>query len=149
MSMASCTIWQPCMCQAFIGRISFSKRQAVSGHVLKSRRAWPDCCFRQINAACAKRAPRILLVLIFGVIVEEKPQKSKRKQPDFLRNGLFFGTPEGTRTPDLLVRSQSLYPTELPAQISNIKLCSQFRSKATLCFVASHSIQLSYRRVHF
>ena len=28
---------------------------------------------------------------------------------------LFFGTPEGTRTPDLLVRSQSLYPTELPA----------------------------------
>ena len=27
----------------------------------------------------------------------------------------FFGTPEGTRTPDLLVRSQSLYPTELPA----------------------------------
>ena len=26
-----------------------------------------------------------------------------------------FGTPEGTRTPDLLVRSQSLYPTELPA----------------------------------
>ena len=28
---------------------------------------------------------------------------------------LFFGTPEGTRTPDLLIRSQSLYPTELPA----------------------------------
>ena len=26
-----------------------------------------------------------------------------------------FGTPEGTRTPDLLIRSQSLYPTELPA----------------------------------
>ena len=25
------------------------------------------------------------------------------------------GTPEGTRTPDLLIRSQSLYPTELPA----------------------------------
>ena len=28
----------------------------------------------------------------------------------------FSGTPEGTRTPDLLVRSQSLYPTELPAR---------------------------------
>ena len=26
-----------------------------------------------------------------------------------------FGTPEGTRTPDLLIRSQSLYPTELLA----------------------------------
>ena len=25
----------------------------------------------------------------------------------------FHGTPEGTRTPDLLIRSQSLYPTEL------------------------------------
>ena len=27
----------------------------------------------------------------------------------------FFGTPEGIRTPDLLVRSQSLYPAELQA----------------------------------
>ena len=26
-----------------------------------------------------------------------------------------YGTLEGTRTPDLLIRSQSLYPTELPA----------------------------------
>ena len=30
---------------------------------------------------------------------------------------LVFGTPEGTRAPDLLVRSQSLYPTELPAHL--------------------------------
>jgi hypothetical protein len=28
-----------------------------------------------------------------------------------------YGTPEGIRTPDLLVRSQSLYPTELQARI--------------------------------
>ncbi len=28
---------------------------------------------------------------------------------------LFSGTPEGIRTPDLLVRSQTLYPAELPA----------------------------------
>ena len=28
----------------------------------------------------------------------------------------FFGTPKGTRTPDLLIRSQSLYPTELSAR---------------------------------
>ena len=27
------------------------------------------------------------------------------------------GTPEGIRTPDLLVRSQTLYPTELPARV--------------------------------
>ena len=30
--------------------------------------------------------------------------------------GFLGGTPEGTRTPDLLIRSQSLYPTELRAQ---------------------------------
>ena len=29
----------------------------------------------------------------------------------------FFGTPKGTRTPDLLIRSQSLYPTELSAHV--------------------------------
>ena len=29
----------------------------------------------------------------------------------------FFGTPKGTRTPDLLIRSQSLYPTELSAHM--------------------------------
>ena len=28
---------------------------------------------------------------------------------------VFTGTPKGTRTPDLLIRSQSLYPTELSA----------------------------------
>ena len=29
---------------------------------------------------------------------------------------LRFGVPEGIRTPDLLVRSQTLYPAELQAQ---------------------------------
>ena len=29
----------------------------------------------------------------------------------------FSGTPKGTRTPDLLIRSQSLYPTELSAHV--------------------------------
>ena len=41
-----------------------------------------------------------------------------------------FGTPEGTRTPDLLVRSQSLYPTELPAHkliISNALIYNSTR----------------------
>ena len=40
-------------------------------------------------------------------IIQQKTCKAKLYR--------FFGTPEGTRTPDLLVRSQSLYPTELPA----------------------------------
>ena len=29
-----------------------------------------------------------------------------------------FGAPEGTRTPDLLIRSQALYPAELRAHIA-------------------------------
>ena len=29
----------------------------------------------------------------------------------------FFGTAKGTRTPDLLIRSQSLYPTELSPHV--------------------------------
>ena len=34
------------------------------------------------------------------------------------------GTPEGTRTPDLLIRSQSLYPTELLAHTeSSVPAC--------------------------
>ena len=31
---------------------------------------------------------------------------------------VIFGTPQGIRTPDLLVRSQTLYPAELAALIA-------------------------------
>ena len=45
----------------------------------------------------------------------------------------FFGTPEGTRTPDLLVRSQSLYPTELPARIAFLKRLSILTQSFAKC----------------
>ena len=35
----------------------------------------------------------------------------------------FVGTPKGTRTPDLLIRSQSLYPTELSAHADSRLTC--------------------------
>ena len=35
------------------------------------------------------------------------------KKADTQKGICFFGTAKGTRTPDLLIRSQSLYPTEL------------------------------------
>ena len=42
------------------------------------------------------------------------------KSPNFLlKFGDFIGTAEGIRTPDLLVRSQTLYPAELQAHIFN------------------------------
>ena len=45
----------------------------------------------------------------------EKLQKVKSPE-NAVFTGL-FGTLEGIRTPDLLVRSQTLYPTELPARM--------------------------------
>ena len=57
------------------------------------------------------------------------------------------GTPEGTRTPDLLVRSQSLYPAELPARNTLLNCKYALYTKTTVWFVASHSIQLSYQRI--
>ena len=47
---------------------------------------------------------------------ESHPAYKKNRYPGW-DNG-FSGTPEGTRTPDLLIRSQSLYPTELPAHFA-------------------------------
>ena len=41
----------------------------------------------------------------------------QRKKPVTLFMSQAFGAPEGTRTPDLLIRSQTLYPAELPAHI--------------------------------
>ena len=34
---------------------------------------------------------------------------------------LSFGAPEETRTPDLLIRSQTLYPAELPAHVRSLE----------------------------
>ena len=61
---------------------------------------------------------------------------------------VFDGALEGTRTPDLLVRSQSLYPTELPARsikvpmyISTTKKKMQvFFSKSQLFFLHGASV---------
>ena len=43
--------------------------------------------------------------------IENKKQKKKALETKFPRHGAL----KGTRTPDLLVRSQSLYPAELSA----------------------------------
>ena len=41
----------------------------------------------------------------------------QRKEPVTFFMSQAFGAPEGTRTPDLLIRSQTLYPAELKAQV--------------------------------
>jgi hypothetical protein len=40
-----------------------------------------------------------------------------KNAPRHLCPGAVLGAPEETRTPDLLIRSQTLYPAELPAHI--------------------------------
>ena len=40
-----------------------------------------------------------------------------KNAPRHLCPGAVHGAPEETRTPDLLIRSQTLYPAELPAQV--------------------------------
>ena len=47
-----------------------------------------------------------------------------------------FGALEGTRTPDLLVRSQSLYPAELRARIHFICFCSLLATNRQLHLTA-------------
>ena len=51
----------------------------------------------------------------FITSIFENCLKSTKKARNLTILGFFLGTLEGTRTPDLLIRSQSLYPTELPA----------------------------------
>ena len=67
--------------------------------------------------------PRTLAISPFGetVLFESSPDFLHKKQsPPFWVN-FVFGALEKIRTPDLLVRSQTLYPAELPAQ--NILKC--------------------------
>ena len=47
------------------------------------------------------------------------PKNTKNPNPSPIGKKFGFcccGAPEGTRTPDLLIRSQTLYPAELPAR---------------------------------
>ena len=50
-------------------------------------------------------------------IIAAACRNKKRSPPDYQEG---FNAPEGIRTPDLLVRSQLLYPAELPAHLSDV-----------------------------
>ena len=60
---------------------------------------------------CSPSARRFESLVFKATKKEEQPRK---------RDFSSFGAPEGTRTPDLLVRSQTLYPTELPAHMERM-----------------------------
>ena len=48
-----------------------------------------------------------------AVVAATREQTKKEKA---LRRAFIFGALKGTRTPGLLIRSQTLYPAELPAR---------------------------------
>ena len=77
-----------------------ARRKGLEGlRPSRSQARWPDC------VRLRREGVRVLYTF---------RHKKIKPPPKWL---LYFGAPEGTRTPDLLVRSQSLYPTELPARI--------------------------------
>ena len=47
-------------------------------------------------------------------------RKRQKRRGSLFPWNLFFGALEGTRTPGLLIRSQTLYPAELPAQVQEV-----------------------------
>lgn len=56
-----------------------------------------------------------------GVFIP-KPLKTKNPEPRFNAiQGYFDCTPVGIRTPNLLIRSQMLYPIELRVQLYDVK----------------------------
>lgn len=74
-----------------------------------------------INAA-VKGNPFCTWMKQTGYLPKNKQQKSTHKTTNkrvFM--GANFGALEEIRTPDLLVRSQALYPTELPAQNASLR----------------------------
>ena len=60
---------------------------------------------------------------------------AQNKKAEAKTSAFFVGAPEGTRTPDLLVRSQSLYPTELRAHKCNGNILSQQKIKCKSNFL--------------
>ena len=54
-----------------------------------------------------------LCFFAFSLLVQIPPITQKNNDPPKVSR--YFGALEGIRTPDLLIRSQTLYPAELPA----------------------------------
>ena len=60
------------------------------------------------------RAVALLAVLCTAALFKSLPSCRQKEKPEHECVLVFLGAMEGTRTPGLLIRSQSLYPAELP-----------------------------------
>ena len=64
--------------------------------------------------------------------------QTKKEKPEHKRVLVFLGAMEGTRTPGLLIRSQSLYPAELPTH--------KFRSEHDVFYHSSGVLSTLFRK---
>ena len=58
-----------------------------------------------------------------------------KKEEQYLMVSLFFGALQGIRTPDLLVRSQTLYPAELAAHFFTARILYHIQMKKSTLFL--------------
>ena len=85
------------------------------------------------------KAPLGLLLLRKRGILLSEETKNPNPSPIEKRFGFsLFGAMEGTRTPGLLIRSQSLYPAELPTHT--------FRSEQDVFYHAGRGLSTVFRR---
>ena len=98
----------------------------------------PGCCLPRLRLGRAVRVP-------------STHKKRKTRTHCVL---VFLGAMEGTRTPGLLIRSQSLYPAELPTHTlrarnmmyysTGSELCQHFFAIIFLLFFRGHGKAVSY-----
>ena len=69
---------------------------------------------------------KVAIFLIRKTVLFESSLAKEQKIKSILKDELYFGALKRIRTHDLLVRSQTLYPTELPAQ-NILKCCGLFK----------------------
>ena len=80
------------------------------------------------------KAPLGLLLLRKRGILLSEETKNPNPSPIEKRFGFsLFGAMEGTRTPGLLIRSQSLYPAELPTHVLRARNMMYYSTGSELC----------------
>ena len=100
--------------------------------------------------AIASSKPNLILAKVLMSISPQERTNIKKVVANHVKFAT-TGTAEGIRTPDLLVRSQSLYPTELPAHTTlsqrPIILAQSVRKcKPFFCFSARNPVTAPARR---
>ena len=85
-----------------------------SHEIFRSTAFTVDIPSRWDPRAKQSRTVALLAALRAAALFESLPSRRQKEKPEHKCVLVFLGAMEGTRTPGLLIRSQSLYPAELP-----------------------------------